>query len=247
MKTLRTLLLLGTLWTSVLGADMGRADEQPPHSGFLSDYTGFVEEKDSELEHNLVWYKPGADSKTILQPYNKFMLDTVTVFPHPGAEYKGLKPEELARLSEYFLNSLTKQLTEGGYQVVTEPGPGVARVRVAITDVVPVNRTLNTFSTFVPQARLLSGVVGATTDSNMFVGQIAIEAEVLDAQSNERLMAVMARQAGKKYVPFVGRGFASASKWGQIEQNMDYWTAKWRKRLDTAHGKSGETAAKAGS
>jgi hypothetical protein len=61
------------------------------------------------------------------------------------------------------------------------------------------------------------------------------------------LMAVMARQAGKKYVPFVGRGFASVSKWGQIEQNMDYWTAKWRKRLDTAHGKSGETAAKAGS
>jgi Protein of unknown function (DUF3313) len=246
MKTLRTMFLLGALWGYVLGTGMGRADEQPPHSGFLSDYAGFVEEKDSELEYNLVWYKLGADPTTILQPYSKFMLDTVTVFPHPGAEYKGLKPEELARLSEYFLNSLTKQLTEGGYQVVTEPGPGVARVRIAITDVVPVNPAMNTFSTFIPQARLLSGVVGAATDSNMFVGQIAIEAEVLDTQSNERLMAAMARQAGKKYVPFAGRGFASASKWGQIEQNMDYWTAKWRKRLDAAHGKSGEAAAKAG-
>jgi hypothetical protein len=247
MKTVLALLLTSTLWTYAPGAGTSRAEEQPPHSGFLSDYSGFVEEKDSELEYNLVWYKPDADPKTILQPYSKFMLDTVTVFPHAGAEYKGLKPEELARLSEYFLNSLTKQLTEGGYQVVTEPGSGVARVRVAITDVVPVNPTLNTFSTFVPQARLLSGVVGKATDSNMFVGQIAIEAEVLDAQSNERLMAAMARQAGKKYVPFVGRGFASASKWGQIEQNMDYWMAKWRKRLDTAHGKSDETAAKAGS
>jgi hypothetical protein len=244
MKTFRTLLLLGTLWISALGANAVRADEHPPRSGFLSDYSGFVEEKDSELEYNLVWYKPGVDSKTILQPYSKFMLDTVTVFPHPGAEYKGLKPEELTRLSEYFLTSLTKQLTDGGYQVVTEPGPGVARVRIAITDVVPVNPTLNTFSTFIPQARLLSGVVGTATDSNMFVGQIAIEAEVLDAQSNERLMAGMARQAGKKYVPFVGRGFASTSKWGQIEQNMDYWTAKWRKRLDAAHGKAGETATK---
>ncbi len=237
MKTTRTLLVAGALLCALSLSPLMAADE-PKYSGFLSDYSGFVAEPDSQLEYNMIWVKPGAGAKTILQPYNKFMLDTVTVFPHPEAEYKGLKPEELTRLSEYFLNSLTKQLTDGGYQVVTEPGVGVARVRIALTDLVPVNPALNTFSTFVPQARLLSAVVGTATDSNMFVGQIAIEAEVVDAQSNERLMAVVAKQAGKKYVPFAGRGFASTSKWGQIEQNMDYWTEKWRKRLDVAHGKA---------
>ena len=88
---------------------------------------------------------------------------------------------------------MVKALTENnGYEVVEEPGPGVARIRVAIKDLVPVRPAMNTLTTWVPQMRLVSGVVGAATGSNFFVGQIGMEAEFIDAESNERLAAVEA-------------------------------------------------------
>ncbi len=73
-----------------------------------------------------------------------------------------------------------------------------------------------------------------------------MEAEFLDAESNERLAAVVSKQAGKRYVPFTGRKMQSASKWGQVEQAMAYWAQKLRKRLDATHGKSGATGTHSG-
>ena len=79
------------------------------------------------------------------------------------------------------------------------------------------------------------------TRSNFFVGQIGIEAEFIDAESHERIIAVVSKQAGKKYIPFSGRTAKTTSKWSQIEQAMDYWADKLRKRLDAARGKTGAT------
>jgi Protein of unknown function (DUF3313) len=161
----------------------------------------------------------------------------VTVFPSQDAEFKGINPQDLAMLAEYFHDSAVKQLTEGGYQVVDKPGPGVARIRAAITHPVPVKPTMNTISTFIPQAWLLSAVTGKATGSNLIVGEIGVKAEMLDAQSNERLRAAVAKQAGKKWPPFSGESFAGANSWGQIQQAMDYWARKLRKLVDTVHGK----------
>ncbi len=144
-------------------------------------------------------------------------------------------------LQKHFQEAMTKALTENnGYKVVEEPGPGVIRIRVAITDLVPVRPTMNTLTTFVPQMRLLSGVVGKATGSNFFVGQIGMEAEFMDAESNERLAMMVSKQAGKKYIPLTGRTARTASKWGQIEQAMDYWAQKLRTRVDEIQGKTSE-------
>ena len=102
----------------------------------------------------------------------------------------------------------------------TKEDPGVARIRVAITDLVPVRLAMNTLTTWVPQMRLMSGVVGTATGSNFFVGQIGIEAEFIDAESNERLAAMASKQAGKKYILLTGRTARTASKWGQVENDQ---------------------------
>jgi len=163
----------------------------------------------------------------------------VTVFPSKDADFKGINANDLALLQKYFHDALVKALTENnGYQVVEEPGPGVLRIRSAFTDLVPVNPVMNTTTTILPQARLLSGVISTATGSNLFVGQVGIEAEFLDGQSNERLAAVASKQAGEKYVPFADRKFAPTSTWGQVEQGMDYWAKKLRTRVDQLHGKA---------
>jgi hypothetical protein len=112
------------------------------------------------------------------------------------------------------------------------------RIRAAFTDLVPVNSVMNTATTIVPQMRLMSGIIGTATSSNLFVGQIGMEVEFLDAQSNERITAAVTRQAGKKYVPMIGRKFDPTSSWGQVEQEMDYVAKKLRTRVDQLHGKT---------
>jgi hypothetical protein len=185
--------------------------------------------------YNYVYEKPGAD----FSQYNKFLIEAVTVFPSKKADCKGINANDLTLLQQYFHNAVTKALTENnGYQVVEESGPGVVRIRAAFTDLASVNPALNTATTIIPQMRLTSGIIGAATGSNLFVGQVGIEAEFLDAQSNERIAAQAGKQAGKKYIPFTGRKFEPTSTWGQVQQEMDYWAQKLRRRVDQLHGKT---------
>ena len=93
-------------------------------------------------------------------------------------------------------------------------------------------------STFIPQMRIVSGIIGAATGSNLFVGQVGIEAAFLDAQSNEVLAENVAKEAGKKYIPFTDRKFDPTSTWGQVEQRIDYWAQWVVKRVQVLQGKA---------
>lgn len=237
MGRVRTFGLVGVLLVCLNSGSVIAADE-PEYSGFLGDYSQLQSRPDSALIYNYVYEKPGTDFTT----YNKFLIEAVTVFPSKDADFKGINANDLALLQKYFQDALVKALTENnGYQVVQEPGLGVIRIRAAFTDLVPVNPVMNTATTIIPQARLLSGVIGAATGSNLYVGQVGIEVEFLDAQSNERLAAVASKQAGKKYIPFTDRQFDPTSTWGQVEQGMDYWAQKLRTRVDQLHGKAAAT------
>ena len=231
--------LLGALIFSALGVTPVFADDKPEFSGFLGDYSQLQPRSDSAMIYNYVYEKPNTDFAS----YGKFLIEAVTVFPSKDADFKGINANDLALLQKYFHDALVKALTENnGYQVVEEAGPGVIRIRTAFTDLVPVNSVMNTTTTLLPQARLLSGIVSTATGSNLFVGQVGIEAEFLDAQTNERLAAVASKQAGKKYVPFTDRKFDPTSTWGQVEQGMDYWAKKLRSRVDAIHGKTSTAA-----
>lgn len=234
MKSLQTWGLIGAMLACLSHGNVGAADE-PEYSGFLVDYSQLQSRPDSKMLYNYVYEKPGTD---FLQ-YNKFLIEAVTVFPSKTADFKGINANDLTLLQKYFQDAVTKALTENdGYQVVEEPGPGVVRIRAAFTDLVPVNSVMNTATTIVPQMRLLSGIVGTATGSNFFVGQIGVEVEFLDTQSNERIAATVTKQAGKKYIPLTGRKFDPTSTWGQVEQEMDYLAKKLRARVDHLHGKT---------
>jgi len=241
MKRSQVYKLFGALLLYGLSAGSARADDKPEFSGFLGDYSQLQSRPDSQLIYNYAYENLKLFSASA--KYDKFLIDAVTVFPSKDADFKGINANDLALLEKYFRDALVKALTENnGYQVVEEPSPGVVRIRAAFTDLVPVNPVMNTTTTILPQARLLSGAISLTTGSNLFVGQIGMEAEFLDAQTNERLAAWASKQAGKKYVPFTDQKFEPTSTWGQVEQGMDYWAKKLRARVDTLHEKPPATS-----
>ena len=234
MWRLRTFGLIGAMLACLSVGNVSAADK-PEHSGFLGDYSQLQSRPDSKMLYNYVYEKPGTD----FSQYNKFLIEAVTVFPSKKADFKGINANDLTLLQQYFHDAVAKALTENdGYQVVEEPGPGVVLIRAAFTDLAPVNPAMNTVTSIIPQMRLTSGIIGAATGSNLFVGQIGMELEFLDAQSNERIAAAVTKQTGKKYIPFTGKKFEPTSTWGQVQQEMDYLAQKLRKRVDTLHGKT---------
>jgi hypothetical protein len=83
-----------------------------------------------------------------------------------------------------------------------------------------------------PVGLALSIVKKGVTGTHMNVGEASMEAEFLDAQTNDRIAVAMDKRSGAKYQVVKGM-----RKWGHAEDAFNYWAKRLRKFLDEAHGK----------
>jgi len=188
-------------------------------TGFLGDYGQLKPGGDDRAA--LIYVNPGVDFKM----YDSLMFERVTVYLSPEAESRAIDPAILVELTDYYQNSLISAVKDG-YKVVDQPGPGVMRVRVAITDIKPSNPTANTLSSIIPVGLVVAGATKAVSDDNLGTGEAATEIELLDSQSGERLAAAVDRRQGGK--------MAFRGKWEDTKQAFDYWAKRFRQRLDEA-------------
>jgi hypothetical protein len=195
-------------------------------TGFLQDYSGFGPGPEEGADK--VYVKAGQD----FTPYDKVMLDHVVFFFSDDAKYKGIHPDELQELSLAFHEAIVAELS-GGYPIVEKPGPGVLRIRLAITDVVPSNPALNTMSTIIPIGLAISSIKKAATGVHANVGQASVEAELVDSITGERLAAAIDRRVGSKTQIVEGM-----DKWGHAKEAFAFWAGRLRRWLDDVHGRS---------
>jgi hypothetical protein len=195
--------------------------KQVNKSGFLEDYS--MLQPGGNDQAALVYIKTGVDFKQ----YNSLMFERVTVILSEESKYKGIDPALLTELTEYYQNALLSAVRQG-YKIVDRPGPGVLRVRVAITDVKPSKPTSNTISTIIPIGIAVAGATKAVSGDNLGTGEAATEFDILDSLTGERLAAAVDRRQGGK---MVFRG-----KWEDTKQAFDYWAKRFRLRLDEVRG-----------
>jgi hypothetical protein len=207
-----------------LGAAAGCAKPPPAAqpSGFLGNYAGF--EPHPTRPGALRYRRPGAD----LGDYDRVLIDPVAVALRPDSAGRSVNPEDLARLARYMHDALAIALRKR-YPVVDEPGPGILRVRVGITDLVPAQPVLNTAET-VLGARIASSASRAISGTDLFVGEVAIEAEIRDSASGERLGALVDRKFGDRFALQQG-----ATTWGHVEQAFRDWAVDFRIQMDREH------------
>lgn len=235
------ILMCGALSAGCAGTSTSNTG--PTHTGFLSDYAKL--EPDTADPGARIYLKSGVDWKK----YDKVMLDRIQVWLKDDADYKGIDPTQLKTLTDYFQQAIVKAL-EPTYPVVTQPGPDVLRVRVAITDLIPTKPEMSVVTLVVPYATVADLAAGGGTGSTPYLGQTAIEAEFLDSRSNQVLAAYVDREIGKKYDINLSQGVGSAvekgvssytnaySTWAYAEAAFDGWAGQLRKRLDEAHGRT---------
>ena len=196
-------------------ASSGMKDVQK--TGFLSDYSQLQPGGDDRSA--LVYIKPGVD----LKPYNKLMFERFIVLLSDSAQYREIDPAMLKELTDYYQNAIFTAVKDG-YEIVDQPGPGVLRVRVAITDLKPSKPVANTLSTITPIGWVASGATKAASDDNLGTGEAGTEFEMLDSVTGERLAAAVDKRQGGKGV-FRG-------KWEDTKDAFDLWAKRFRQRLD---------------
>ncbi|MDR4505772.1 MAG: DUF3313 domain-containing protein [Candidatus Scalindua sp.] len=192
-------------------------------SGFLGDYSLLQEGEKGEAQ--LRYINPDAD----FAAYDKVVVDPVSVWCSKDSK---IPQEELNNLASHLHYKIIARL-ENDYKIVQTPGPGVMRISAALTEAKKSRVGLNTITTIVPQARLMSGVKKLATGTGSFVGEASVECKITDSSSGKMLAAAMDRRAGGKTL----RG--SLKAWDDVEQAFDYWADQLSQRLREARAESG--------
>ncbi len=225
---------------------VGVAADSSPHpkfgdyqtKGFLSDYSNLELQPGTD---DMFFYQ---EPKTDFSQYNKLMVERIKVWFKEDAEYKGIDPAEIKELTDYFHKAIVEAVGDN-YPIVREPGPDVLRLRIAMTDLVPNKPSASLVTLVVPFLWVAEAGSGVATDeagSTPFVGEVTIELEALDSQSNRQIAAFIERKIGLKYHWTEGVATAATdylkaySTWAYTKQAMDHWAQAIRDHLDKAHG-----------
>lgn len=176
-------------------------------TGFLTDYSRLRTESSTTLRNV---------NKSALARYSNFIVDPVEVHFHSGAkaieeQTKGrLTQRQLTDLTNYMHSRIIKAVQNSGNRIVYQPSAGVARLRVALTDI-----SASTAASLMPTAKLVGAGIGGAS----------MEAEVIDSMTGEQIGAVVESKKGSK-MPFANLG-----EWDAAKQVIDDWAKRLRENL----------------
>lgn len=200
----RTLLMILLLLTS------GCAALQVAPSGFLTDYQRLKAEPNEE---GIFWWEvPGISWKR----YKAFQIDPVEVRIDTAKAEREMKPEEMEKLAGTLRRSVIDALKDR-YAIVNQAGPGVLRIRAALTHLKPVSLAAN----------LVAAVVLMMP---VDVGEAAVEVQFIDSQSGKIVAELVASKRGSLLdLTEVW------SRWTQVEEGFKEWAKKLRAAIDEGH------------
>lgn len=227
--------------TGVTASDPARMTR----TGFLSDYAALRPVPDGGGV--MCWRRPGVDWKR----YDKVLIERMQVMLKPGTEGKGIDPTDLKMLTDYFHNALVKAL-QPQMQTVEQSGPGVIRMRIALTDLVPTGVGESVVGTAVPYgfvAEAASGVAtGRPAGSTPYLGETGIELQFRDGATGQILGECRDTEIGRKYASDLNSNVVGAAQtwasgymnsftsWSYAKDAFDKWAAITAKRFAILRG-----------
>lgn len=210
--------LLATVGCSTTYQTRGDAKASP----FLSNPEQL--QKGGEGEAKLVYVNPKAD----FSAYRKIQLEPVKLVAG------GTKANAFAKMSKEdqqtvvnFVDAQIREKLAADYEFVTEPGSGVMTLRVAVTEAKGSTVVLDTLSSIMPPAVVVSAVKRLATGTHSAVGKAGVEMEIKDSVSGERLAAGVDERAGRKYT----LRFDKFKRYHTVDSAFDYWTTRLQVRL----------------
>jgi hypothetical protein len=204
----------------LLGACVTKKARKTQTAGFLGDYSQ-LKEGDKE-EAQLVYTNPDAD----IQSYTSILMDPIRIYASKENNMMNVSSKQQRTILNYADAAVREKLAQD-YTFVQEPGPGVMRLRIALTEAEGSRVVLDTVSTILPIGLALSGIQTLATGSGSFVGSAGAEMDLQDSLTGERLMAGVDRRMGGK---ITGK-FDKFDQWNAVKNSIDYWAERMQMRL----------------
>jgi len=205
---------------SLIALFVGCAQTKPVRkaeiSGFLGDYS--MLQKGKEGEALLLYLNPNADWAS----YDKVLFESVTIWHGEDSKLDNIPKEDLQRLVNYLHTAIVTKL-RADYEIVNEPGPGVLRIRMAITEAEKSKDVLDVFFTMEQQELHIPGGKVMTIDAGSVAGRVGIEGEITDAGNGEMLAAAVDNRSGSR--------IDLKASWNDVEQAFQYWAERLNLRL----------------
>ena len=172
----------------LLAAVTGCASTGPQHSGFIKDEPVMQEQKDAD----------GTVSRSVspaLSPgaYKAVLVDPVQLYPAPQPSEK-VDAATLKQIQGYMDQAWRRELGKR-VELAKSPGPGVARVRTALTGVKAESADL-AFYQYLPVALAATAAAEVAGLRSKDV-RLFVEAEVTDSLSGERLAVAVREGTGE--------------------------------------------------
>jgi len=177
-------------------------------SVFLSDYSKLEIIDDNMLQ--FVDESAGGFSSFIIDP-------VVMIFRQPPDE-QVFTDEELSDLAEYYEEAVIEALSKDeGYPIVEDPGPGVVRIRIGITNVEKTIGILN--------------ISIYTKITGLGLGGASFEGEIVDSVTGKQLAAVIRWGTGSRILK------AGITHMGDAKIAINRWAKDLRVQVDEANGR----------
>jgi hypothetical protein len=209
------------------------------HVGFLTDYARLRPMPGGG--GLLCWRTPGIH----WSQYNKVMFERIQVYLAAGTG-KSVDPTDLKMLIDYFHKDLVTAIQPVA-QVVNATGPGVLRVRFALTNLVPTNTTASLVGTAAPYgfvAEIGSGAAaGKPAGSTPYLGQTGMEVQFRDGVSGDIVAECADMEIGVKYAADMNAGVTGAAEtwvngymdsfkqWTYAKNAFDKWATEFAQRF----------------
>jgi Protein of unknown function (DUF3313) len=153
------------------------------YSGYLGSYQDLKEVEGPNGEKFLRYTNPRLNPAN----YSAVMIEKVEFYPRP-APTEQLSQETIDQIGSYMTDTLRQKIGEK-VQVVEKPGPGVARLNVAITGAAGEKEGLKPYQ-IIPVAFVITmasrGVSGTPEEA-----KLVVEARATDSLSGETLIKVV--------------------------------------------------------
>jgi hypothetical protein len=215
---LRRLLLVVALLFAVACA--GRRAHPPAQvSGFLDDYSLLRPGGPDEVA--LIYRNPEAHWTS----YDEVLLEPVTLWRSGRHSLDAVPESDLLRLVTD-LEAAVRRHLGAGFRLVDEPGPGVMRIRLAITEARASDPVLDVLrARGGSEATPGSGPLDAET--RRFLESAQIEGEIRDAVTDQLLAAGVDRRR---------EGAPPLRTWADVDRALDFWAARVCARLEARTG-----------
>ena len=214
-------------------------------SGFLTDYAKL--KPVAAMQGIECWRDMRFDPKK----YKKIRIEPIVVSLTAPKDSKDGKipvvdPADLKQLTDYFYQTLQGSLKRQ-IQIVSQAGPGVAVLRIALTDLVPTSVPGSVAGTLIPYAFIAEAssgkVTGRPAGSTPYLGETGMEMQFRDGASGAVLAECRDTEIGRKYAAELNAGAAQAAQtwangylssfqsWGYAKAAFNKWSMLVAKRV----------------